>query len=187
MVKKTIILQIVIFGLLAMTLINQDFYETRLYKAQKELDFWQLARKAASDTAWFNQLDISSGKFIIVDWESDNKDAFPLFEEIISHPDRFRAYKIIAISPFTKEARDDERISPFSKIISFKFREHELDKLMRGIPFRTISEYKKIKSEMNAGYMLAPVTVFPIVLVLEKNRIISAEKRRTSLLGMQLQ
>ena len=121
MVKKTIVLQIVIFGLLAMTLINQDFYEARLYKAQKELNFWRLARKAASDTAWFNQLDVSSGKFIIVDWESDNNDALPLFDEIISHPESFRAYKIIAISPFAMEAKDVERISPFSKIISFKF------------------------------------------------------------------
>jgi|SRR5665647_717405 len=186
MVKKTIIMQIVIFGLLAITLINKDFYETRLYKAQKELDFWKLARKAASDTVWFDQLDISAGKFILVDWESYNKDAFPLFDEIISHPDKFSAYKVIAISPFAKVAQDDERVAPYSKIITFKYKEHEMDKLIRGIPFMTNLEYKKLKSDMIKGYSIEKPPIFPIVIVLVNNRIISAEKRKTSLSGIQL-
>ncbi|MCX6219803.1 MAG: hypothetical protein NTZ69_02295 [Bacteroidia bacterium] len=176
MVKKAIIIQVIILGLLAIKTVNHDFFDVRLKNAQKELDFWQHVRKVAVDTAFFNNIDLSSGRFIIIGWGSDSSEAFPLFSEIVKNQQIFGSYKILAISPFEQRKSDAKRVAPFSGAITFKYNEIDIDKLIRGIPFTTIQEHNEKAIKAKAGKFDMTLD-YPVVIILNRNIIIVADKK----------
>ncbi len=176
MVKKAIIIQVLILGLLAIKATNRDFFEVRLKNAQKELNFWQHARKVAVDTAYFNNMDLSNGKFIIIGFGLDSNEAIPLFEEIVKNQQKFYSYKILAISPFEEKKSDLKRVAPFSGTIIFKYNEIDIDNLIRGIPFLTIQDRNEQVINAKAGNIDMTLD-YPVVIVLNKNKIIVAARK----------
>jgi hypothetical protein len=176
MVKKAIIIQVLILGLLALVLVKPYFFDIRLKEAQKELDFWKLIRKAASDTAYFNRLDVSKGKFLIIGYGSFSNESSPLFKEIEQNQQKIGSYTVIAISPFEKRKFDTKRDSAFTKYITFKYNEMDIDIILRGIPFTTIPEFKEQRVKAKAGERDLAVD-YPVVIVLNNNKIVWAKKR----------
>lgn len=176
MVKKAIIIQVLILGLLALLLIKPDFFDVRLKEAQKELDFWKLVKKAALDTEYFKHLDVSKGKFIIIGWGSYNTNAFPLFDKIIKNQEKLKQYKVIAVSPFVEKKEDVAQLAPYSGMMTFKFNEIALDVVLRGIPFMTIPQLKEERRRAKAGNE-DNRDAYAAVIVLDNNKIVWAKTR----------
>lgn len=184
MAKKALIIQILILGLLALLLVNPSFFDIRLKKAQQELDFGKLLRKSSSDTAYFNHLNISKSKFIFIGYGSYSYESSSIFKEISQNQQILNSYKIIAISPFTRRDFDAKRDSAFSQYITFKYGEIDADIIIRGIPFMTIPEYLEQKKKPKAGnneYALD----YPVVIILEDNKVVWAKKRVSGISGIE--
>lgn len=180
MVKKAIIIQVLILGLLALLLIKPDFFDVRLKEAQNELNFWKFIRKAALDTAYFNRLDISKGKFLIIGYGSYSNESSSIFKDITQNQQVLDSFKIIAISPFERRDFDAKRDSAFSQYITFKYGEIDTDIIIRGIPFTTLLEYHEQKKKVKAG-MNEYAVDYPVVIILDNNKIVYAKKRVSDL------
>lgn len=176
MVKKAIIAQVIIFGFLQLMLMNPYFFDVRLKKAQYELDFWKLVKKQALDTVYFNHLNISKGKFLIIGYGSYSNEASPLFNEIAKKQQDLSSYQVIAISPFEKRQFDNKRDSAFSSYMALKYGEIDLDAALRGIPFTTIPEIKEQRRRAKLGDRDIRDD-YSVVIVLENNKIVWAKKR----------
>lgn len=176
MVKKAIITQLIILGFLQLMLMNPYFFDVRLKKAQHELDFWKLVKKQALDTVYFKHLNVSKGKFLIIGYGSYSNEASPLFNEITKNQQELGSYQIIAISPFEKRLFDNKRDSAFSSYMALKYGEIDLDATLRGIPFTTTPEFKEQRRRAKIGDRDFPID-YPVVIVLENNKIIWAKKR----------
>jgi len=176
MVKKAIIIQVLILGLLALVLIKPDFFDVRLKEAQKELDFWKLVKKTALDTTYFKHLDVSKGKFIIIGWGSYNTNAFPMFDKIIQNRENLKQYKVVAVSPFVEKKEDITQLAPYSGMMTFKFNEIALDVVLRGIPFMTIPQFKEERRRAKEGKEVTK-DAYAAVIVLDNNIIIWAKTK----------
>lgn len=179
MVKKAIIFQVVILSLMVLMKFNSYFFDIRLKKAQNEIDFEHVVREAAFDTAYFNRLNFSNGKYLIIGFSSYSDESTPLFYEIIQNQQKFNSYKVVAISPFGRRKFDTNRDSAFLQYISFIYSEIKLDIILRAIPFTTIPEYKT-QSEKAKVENRDIASDYPVVIVLNKNKIVWAKKRVAS-------
>lgn len=176
MVKKAIIIQLLILGLLAFLLSKRDFYDVRLKEAQNEIDFWKLVKKVVLDTTYFNHLDIPKGKFIIIGYGSYSNESSPLFNEIKQNQQKLDSYRIVAISPFEKRDFNIKCDSAFSQHITFKYSEMDLDVILRGIPYMTIPEYKEQREKAKTGNP-DMTSDYPVVIILNDNKIVWAKRR----------
>jgi hypothetical protein len=178
MVKKAIIIQVSILCLFVLLLVKPYFFDVRLKEAQREIDFGKLVRKTALDAVYFNQLDVTKGKFIIIGWGSYTNQAFPLFDEIVKNQEKLSQYKVIAVSPFVEKKGDVEQLLPYSGIMTFKFNEMDLDRVFREIPFTTIPEYKEQKEKIK-GENNEMTDDYAVVIVIDNNEIVWAKKKVT--------
>lgn len=185
MVKKAIIFQVLVVVLLSLLLINPYFPDKRLKKAQEETDLWKLIRPKAVDKSYFDKIDILNGKFIVIGFGSYSFESSSLFKSILNNSQIVDNYKIIAISPFVKNQLDAKRDSAFGRYITFKYSEMEIDGIIRGIPFTTIDERKEqIDMAKNGNNGITPE--YPVVIVVENNRIVWAKKRVSDFLEIRL-
>ncbi len=176
MVKKAIIFQVLVIGVLSLLLYNPNFPDERLKKAQQELNLWELVRHETVDKRYYDNLDISKGRFIIIGFGSYSFETSSLFNAISQNSQIIHYYKVIALSPFARTTLDNKRDSTFGKYITFKYGEMNIDGIIRGIPFTTIAERKEqIEMVKNGGNGIT--AEYPVVIVLNNNRIVWAKKR----------